>query len=87
MGWAGLGWAGMGWDEMGWDGMRWDGMGCHLTWKDSVCYMDFVVMVCLTRLLSFQKIKRASRSLLRQVSKTAIPFDTVVKIEKINFSI
>ena len=65
--------------------MGWEGMPLGL--EDSVCYMDFVVMVCLTRLLSFQKIKRASRSLLRQVSKVSIPFDTVVKIEKINFSI
>ena len=31
--------------------------------------------------------KRASRSLLRQVPKTAIPFDTVVIFEKINFPI
>ena len=84
--WDGMGWAGLGWDGMGWDGMRWDGMGCHLAWKDSVCYMDFVVMICLTRLLSFQKIKRTSRSLLRQVSKVAIPFDTDVDFQKISSS-
>ena len=43
-------------------------------------------MICLTTLISFQKIKRTSRSLLRQVSKTAIPFDTVVNFQKIRFS-
>ena len=39
----------------------------------------------LTLSLSIQKIKRASRSLLRQVPKTVISFETVVKIEKIKF--
>ena len=41
--------------------------------------------LAVTTLLSSPKLKRASRSLLRQVPKVSIPFDTVVKIQKINF--
>ena len=44
-------------------------------------------MLCLTRFPSFHKIKRASRSLLRQVPKLSIPFETGVDFEKISFSI
>ena len=39
----------------------------------------------LAVLPSAPKFKRASRSLPRQVLKVSIPFDTVVKIQKINF--
>ena len=43
--------------------------------------------LAVTTLLSSPKLKRASRSLLRQVLNLSIPFDTVVKIQKINFLI
>ena len=53
--------------------------------KDSACQRTPFGSPGLTILLSSPKIKRASRSLLRQVRKVSIPFDTVVKIQKINF--
>ena len=44
------------------------------------CLLSFFVSPGFAGLL---KIKRASRSLLRQVLKLGIPFDTVIKIQKI----
>ena len=55
--------------------------GYH-TWKDNVFQRMSAVIPCLHRLRSSSKKKRTSRSLLRQVLKTVIPFDTVIKIQK-----
>ena len=55
--------------------------------KESVCQRMPFGFLGVTTLLSSPKVKRASRSLLRQVSKVSIPFDTVIKIQKINFQL
>ena len=51
--------------------------------KDSVCQRMPFGFLGVTTLLSSPKVKRASRSLLRQVPKVSIPFETGIEIEEI----
>ena len=53
--------------------------------KERACQRTPYGFPGLTILLSSAKNKRASRSLLRQVRKVSITFDTGVKIQKFNF--